>query len=441
MDDRYQIRSQLGQGGLGSVYKAFDSRMNREVAIKRIVTGDGDEALQKEATEQLEKEAGALASLQHPNIVTVYDVDKDKEGPYVVMELILGKTLDEVLEEAPLTYNDFKELALQIQEGLIAAQELGLVHRDLKPGNVMLNWLPSGKFQVKLVDFGLARLMPKPEVEEVGPNDSIFGSIFFMAPEQFERGLIDVRVDMYAIGCVYYHALAGEYPFNGETGHQVMMSHLNHNVIPLNEIRPDLPHWLCDWIMWHINRLPGDRPESARRALHVFLQNEANPPPPPKKKVEAPKGPQAPTPKLAGGKPRAAARIHTGPVHVEGPPQPKTQSMPKPLAPPEGLFKPSVHTSQVFIGDGPPPPDVAYSGDTAPPAPTGPMPKGPAKSAPTAKIAGAPAPHLAGPRTTFVAPPPKPKKKMKKSEKMALWIAAGLIGVFIAFVAYKFSGG
>jgi hypothetical protein len=127
-------------------------------------------------------------------------------------------------------------------------------------------------------------------------------------------------------------------------------------------------------------------------------------------------------------------------VHIDGPPQPKTQSAPKPLAPPEGLFKPSVHTSQVFIGDGPPPPDVAYTGATAPPPPTGPMAT-PARNAPTTKLAGAPAPHLAGPRTTFVAPPPKPKKKMKKSEKTAIWIAVALIGAFIAFVAYKFSGG
>jgi serine/threonine protein kinase len=147
MEERYQIRGKLGQGGLGSVYRAFDSRMNREVALKRIIS-DGDELVTKEAADQLQKEAGSLAALQHPNIVTVYDVDRDEDGPYVVMELIGGKTLDELVEDAPLTLDDFKELAKQTQEGLIAAQELGLVHRDIKPGNLMLNWLPSGKSSI-----------------------------------------------------------------------------------------------------------------------------------------------------------------------------------------------------------------------------------------------------------------------------------------------------
>src|SRR5690606_26010134 len=101
----------------------------------------------------------------------------------------------------------------QVQEGLIAAQDLGIVHRDLKPSNVMVNWLPSGKFQVKLVDFGLAKFSPKPSHQTVDHSDSVYGSIFFMAPEQFERAMLDARTDMYAIGCVYYFALAGKSPF------------------------------------------------------------------------------------------------------------------------------------------------------------------------------------------------------------------------------------
>src|SRR6478609_7784914 len=175
MEDRYEIRGKIGQGGLGAVYRGYDMRMNREVAIKRISVQD-DPNHQEESTRQLLKEAGALASLQHPHIVTIYDVGVDVDGPYVVMELISGKTLDELIERAPLTWNDFRELALQTQEALIAAQELELIHGDIKPQNLMLTWLPSGRFQMKIVDFGLATLAQSQSPEELQAMDTVFGS-------------------------------------------------------------------------------------------------------------------------------------------------------------------------------------------------------------------------------------------------------------------------
>ncbi|MEN9974890.1 MAG: hypothetical protein RLZZ282_896, partial [Verrucomicrobiota bacterium] len=143
MENRYEIRGKIGQGGLGAVYRGYDTRMNREVAVKRISPVGNDLELRAESTRQLIKEAGALASLQHPHIVTIYDVGSDEDGPYVVMELIAGKTLDELIERAPLTWADFRELAMQTQEALIAAQELNIIHSDLKPANLMLTWLPS----------------------------------------------------------------------------------------------------------------------------------------------------------------------------------------------------------------------------------------------------------------------------------------------------------
>lgn len=279
MEDRYEIRGKIGQGGLGGVYRAYDTRMNREVAIKRITRSTSDAELEQESTRQLMKEAGALAALQHPHIVTVYDYGSDEDGPYVVMELISGKTLDELIEVAPLTWQDFRELALQTQEALIAAQELDLIHSDLKPSNLMLTWLPSGKFQVKIVDFGLATLARSQSKEDLASLEAVFGSVFFMAPEQFERLPVDARSDMYSMGCVYYQALTGVYPFNGKTGNEVMEAHLHHLVTPLQEVRDDLPRWVCDWIMWHLNRRPEDRPESAREALSLFLQNDQNPAP------------------------------------------------------------------------------------------------------------------------------------------------------------------
>lgn len=351
MEDRYEIRSKIGQGGLGTVYRGYDTRMNREVAIKRIFTAEEDPTQVGESTRQLMKEAGALASLQHPHIVTVYDVGADEDGPYVVMELISGKTLDEIIENAPLTWQDFRELALQTQEALIAAQELNIIHADIKPSNLMLTWLPSGKFQVKVVDFGLATLAHGQSKQELEALEAVYGSIFFMAPEQFERVPIDARTDLYAMACVYYQALTGSYPFDGETGPEVMNAHLQHQVVPIQNVRADLPIWLCDWIMWNLNRLPADRPESAREALQVFLQNDKVPRPalstghPPASKrppfTSRPIGPK--TIQLARPSTAGTAKPTSPTTKIQQLPA-KTKTAPQPLLPPEGS-KPSVHTS------------------------------------------------------------------------------------------------
>lgn len=367
MEERYEIRGKIGQGGLGAVYRGYDTRMNREVAIKRISVNEDDPELKEESTRQLIKEAGALASLQHPHIVTVYDVGADEDGPYVVMELISGKTLDELIERAPLTWEDFRELALQTQEALIAAQELDLIHSDIKPSNLMLTWLPSGKFQMKIVDFGLATLTQSQSLEELQELEAVFGSIFFMAPEQFERVPIDARTDMYAMGCVYYQALTGTYPFKGETGNEVMDSHLLHQVIPIQEVRSDIPTWACDWIMWHINRQAADRPDSARQALQVFLQNDKRPNPTmslgraakavpagPRTRLIIPGAgtdPGAENRRVIPPGPRAHAPAKTGAVpHVIADPAPdiaeptRTSTTPQPLLPPEGS-KPSIYSA------------------------------------------------------------------------------------------------
>ena len=365
MEERYEIRGKLGQGGLGAVYRAYDRALKRDVAVKRIVSGD-DEEHREEATRQMEKETGALAALQHPNIVTIYDVGSDEDGPFVVMELLTGQTVDEIVEKAPLTWPDFRELVLQIQEALIAAQDLGLIHRDLKPSNIMVNWLPSGRFQAKVVDFGLAKFSPKTSAETAEQSDAIFGSIFYMAPELFERGPIDSRMDMYAIGCVYYFALTGHSPFQGETGQQVMAAHLEHRVIPLGQVRPDIPKWACDWVMWHINRYPPERPENARETLKSFIQLDVPPSQTITQPLVPPANPRAPVairPRAGSAPPPRPAPMPT-PIPMQQPV--KTHTAPQPLAPPTGA-PPSLHQTQPITAPitkslveemGVPPPDI-----------------------------------------------------------------------------------
>lgn len=349
MEERYEIKGKIGQGGLGAVYRAQDLRMNREVAIKRIITSSDDTNLPAEATRQLQQEAGILASLQHPNIVTVYDVGSDEDGLFLVMELLTGDTIEDLIVEASFTWTDFRQLAKQTMEALIAAQELGMVHRDLKPSNIMLTWLPSGKFQVKIVDFGLSKLSPQPSMQTIDQSDGVFGSIYFMAPEQFERVPIDLKADLYAIGCVYYYALTGTYPFESDTAAGVMAAHLQHQVTPLHEVREGIPMWVCDWVMWHINRQPSDRPASARESLRVFLENDQQASPPLSTGCPAAAAGQPKRPRLMI--PGASPVSETLGAPAVSQPQ-KTASMSRPLAPPVG-YKPSVHTTAQVLESAP----------------------------------------------------------------------------------------
>jgi serine/threonine protein kinase len=420
MEERYEIRGKLGQGGLGAVYRAWDHALKREVAVKRIVSGD-DAEHREEATKQMEKETGALAALQHPNIVTIYDVGSDEDGPFVVMELLTGQTLDEIVEKAPLTWPDFRELVLQIQEALVAAQHLGLVHRDLKPSNIMVNWLPSGRFQTKIVDFGLAKFSPKTSIDTIEQGD-IFGSIFYMAPEQFERAPFDSRLDMYSIGCVYYFTLTGQNPFQGETAHQVMAAHLEHRVIPLGEVRPDIPKWAADWVMWHINRYPAERPENARESLKSFIQLDQ----PLSQAIVQPTPivPQVPAglrPRLASGAPQRPAPVPTAMVTTH---TVKTHTAPQPLAPPDGA-PPSLHTTQLIpeleLG-GPPPPDIP-----PPPEPV---------AAPVPTVRRAPGAAVVAPQIYLT----KKKKGMSEGQRNMLAVIGGLLLlVIIYFLVTQFS--
>lgn len=278
MSKRYEIREQIGKGGLGAVYKALDTQLQREVAIKRVLSTDkASEEEVKEAAEKLIAEAQTLSSLNHPNIITVFDVGQDEEGGFVVMELLKGETLDETIERGVLTQEDFTEVVYQTMEALIAAQANNVIHRDIKPTNIMVIWQASGKFQLKILDFGLAKFSKTPSVQTMDQEESVMGSIFFMAPEQFERGELDARTDLYQMGCVYYNALTGQYPFNGETAPQVMNAHLQHRVIPLEQIRPDLSPSICQWVMWLINRDIVHRPVDARDALKHWPRNPAPP--------------------------------------------------------------------------------------------------------------------------------------------------------------------
>lgn len=274
MNSRYRQDELVGTGGAGAVYKGFDTQLQRVVAIKRLLIHSGV-AAQDSGTqgspESLLQEAKTLSAIQHPNIVTVHDIGlDDQQNPFVVMEFINGETLDDLVRRNPMTESDFRILATDSLEALIAAHSRGLLHRDIKPGNFMMEWLSPEKFQVKLLDFGLAKLSRVPVEQTIDQEGAVMGSIYYMAPEQFERTPLDCRTDLYSLGATFYYALTGRNAFNAETGPEVMAAHMNQVFTPLSEQRPDLSPQLCAWVESLMRRRPEERFQTAKEALEAL---------------------------------------------------------------------------------------------------------------------------------------------------------------------------
>jgi len=261
---RYLLLQKLGQGGEGTVYLAEDTSLQRRVAVKilHIIS----EGAARKAERALE-EAKNIAALQHPNIVTVFDFVQENSNFHVVMEYIDGLTLQEMAESQPIGSDLLCEMVPQCLEALVAAHSIGMLHRDLKPPNIMLARVASGRHQVKILDFGLAKVLKEPSLQTVDLAGSLLGSVYTMAPEQFDRRPLDARTDLYALGCVFYFALSGNYPFTGETVADIMCSHTSGQHYRIHDWRPDLPVAVADWVESLISREPDLRPPSAVSSL------------------------------------------------------------------------------------------------------------------------------------------------------------------------------
>jgi serine/threonine-protein kinase len=236
LDDRYRIDERLGAGGVGAVYRATQLKLQRAVAIKIL-----QEGLHPSFTARFEREAKSLAALRHPNIVTVTDYGVQDGAPYIVMELIEGETLHYRLTRGAMSPEHVLELARQLLRALSFVHEQGVVHRDLKPGNVLLEKLPDDEERVRLLDFGLAKAMgggPDSEGETVTRAGDILGTPSYMAPEQIVGDSIDARTDTYSFGIVLFQMLAGRCPFEGDPV-ELLRSHLVSPAPALGSKRTD----------------------------------------------------------------------------------------------------------------------------------------------------------------------------------------------------------
>jgi serine/threonine protein kinase len=269
MRKRYEILEKIGKGGVSEILRAYDTELHREVAIKRLLPLEKTRLNEADAY-GLEREVQALTRLRHPNVVSLFEFGEDREGPFVVLELIEGETLQKIVYEEALSYSDFLDVTRQILAAIIAADELSLVHRDIKPGNIMLTPLPSGELQVKVLDFGVSKFQQFPTAQTVDVRGAVIGSADYIAPEQVERCPIDHRADLYSIGCVLYFALTQRKPFHGDNIRETVQNHLNHNVVPIRSIRSDLPVIVGAWLMKLLERDPDDRPMNGRVALAMF---------------------------------------------------------------------------------------------------------------------------------------------------------------------------
>src|SRR5580704_595373 len=214
----YRVIEKIGSGAMGEVFRARDERLGRDVALKLIRPASSDNP---DHLRRFELEARAAAALNHPNIVAVYDVGFNEGSPYIVCELLQGKTLRKRLAEGALPVRLAADYALQIVQGLIAAHDHRIIHRDLKPENLFVT--TDGR--VKILDFGVAKLQPSPEesgrsVEElttVTKSGAVVGTVAYMSPEQLRGKPVDHRSDIFGVGAILYEMLTGRRAFRGET--------------------------------------------------------------------------------------------------------------------------------------------------------------------------------------------------------------------------------
>lgn len=263
---RFVIVRLLGAGGMGAVYLARDEQLGEEVALK-VVAGLG--LLDPTAADRLRREASTARKISHPNVVRLHDIGEEHGLLFLSMEYVAGESLAARLQRlGALPATQLGAIAEQLCDGLTAAHAAGVIHRDLKPGNVLI----AGDRTVKIIDFGIARPLAGAAMTA---TNMVVGTPEYMAPEQVRGGLVDPRTDIYALGAVLYHALTGRPPFAGASPIAVGLAHCQEPVTPPRQLRPDIPPGWEALILRALEKEPARRFQSALELRDAIRSGEA----------------------------------------------------------------------------------------------------------------------------------------------------------------------
>jgi len=270
---RYRMRRRMASGGMGEVWLAHDEVLGRDVGVKVLHVGAD---VDPPAVERFSREALAMAALQHPNIVSIFDSGTGSGTAFIVMELLTGPTLAQhVAERGTLPEPEAVQLAAQVAAGLDTAHRAGVIHRDIKPSNLMF----SSSGTLKILDFGIARLSQATSGGLTATN-AVIGSASYLAPEQASGGTVDERSDLYALGCVLMTMLAGRPPFTADHPIAILHQQVNDQPPRLRELRPQTSPALDDLVHTLLDKRPDARPASAAEVEALLAAIALAPPDP-----------------------------------------------------------------------------------------------------------------------------------------------------------------
>jgi serine/threonine-protein kinase len=261
LKNRYQLGRVLGRGGMCIVYQAWDTRLQRNVAVKRLEPPLNEDPRTRA---RFDREGRALAQLSHPNLVTLVDRGSNENEDYLVFEYVEGRSLKDMIREGHISARDFGSIIGQVAEGLSAAHAAGIVHRDVKPQNILID----RQGHAKVSDFGIATGQDWTRVTRAG---AIIGSARYMSPEQIRSKPVDGRSDIYSLGVVMYEMLTGNPPFDGTNMPEIARQHLNTPPAPLSAVRTDLPAGLERVVMRCLEKSPEDRFSSMDELLGALV--------------------------------------------------------------------------------------------------------------------------------------------------------------------------
>ncbi|MBV9942871.1 MAG: serine/threonine protein kinase [Solirubrobacterales bacterium] len=405
---RYRLEEVIGRGGMSTVYRATDLALDRVVAVKVALDPLAEENPIYVA--RFKREAHAAAALSHPGVATVYDAGADGSTRYIVMELVDGRSLSDMLrDEGPLAPARAAGIAAQVAETLAAAHAAGIVHRDIKPGNIMVG---AGD-RVKLLDFGIARTADAVTLTQTA---SVLGTAPYMSPEQAMGNPADARSDIYSLGCVLYEMLTGKPPFMAEVPAAVLHQHVRVAPKSPRTINPAIPPGLDALVLHMLAKAPSDRPQTAAEVRDRLAGYASDTPTAPTRRLPPAVDAAAAAAAMAADVPQGGTVAQAG------------TAPPEATAAPPGATAASPETAS-------PPPETA-----SPPPATAVTPPGTA-DAPRG-TAGTP-PGTAGNPPGTAATRPIPPRPPSRSPRRGLWAVLAALAIVLlgAAVAFGLSGG